>query len=161
MHVRFRDMDNADGLREQIERMVGFATDRFAGRLIEVQVVVADVNGPRGGTDKRCSICGVLEGGKSVTVEEQGADATAVVSRAVPALGQFHQTSFGTSPPGSPSGYEAGAIGKTGLMLDQSSWSASPASQSQSGSPIEGPDWAHDGSLCLGRGGDAPRPWRS
>ena len=74
-------MEDADGLREQIERKV--ATDRFAGRLIELQVVGSDVNALRGGADKRCSICGVLEGGKSVTVEEQGADATAVVSRAV------------------------------------------------------------------------------
>lgn len=83
VHVRLRDMEDADGLKAQIERKVGAGTDRFAERLIEIQVVVSDVNGPRGGADKRCSIRGVLEGGMSVTVEEQGADALAVVSRAV------------------------------------------------------------------------------
>lgn len=36
VHVRIRDMEDADGLKEQIERKVGFATDRFAGRLIEI-----------------------------------------------------------------------------------------------------------------------------
>jgi len=87
VNVRIRDVDNAGGLKEQIERKVGFATDRFAGRLIEIQVVVSDVNGPRGGSDKRCSIRGVLEGGRSVTVEEQGCNATTVVNRAVRRLG--------------------------------------------------------------------------
>lgn len=76
-------MEGADGLKEQIERTVGAGTVRFADRLIEIRVVVSDVNGPRGGADKCCSIRGVLEGGRSVTVAEQGTDAFAVVSRAV------------------------------------------------------------------------------
>jgi putative sigma-54 modulation protein len=87
VNVRIRDVANAGGLKEQIERKVGFATDRFAGRLIDVQVVVSDVNGPRGGPDKRCSIRGVLEGGRSVTVEDQGWNATTVVKRTVRRLG--------------------------------------------------------------------------
>lgn len=83
VNVRLRDMAEAEGLKAQIERKIGFATDRFAGRLVELQVVVLDTNGPRGGVDKRCSIRGVLEGGVSVAVEEQGSNATVVVNRAV------------------------------------------------------------------------------
>lgn len=83
VHVRFRDIENVDKLKAQIERKVGFATDRFAVRLVGIHVAVSDVNGPRGGVDKRCSIRGVLEGGRAITVEERGADAIAVVNRAV------------------------------------------------------------------------------
>lgn len=83
VNVRLRDLEDADALKAQIERKLRFATDRFAGRIVEIQVAVRDVNGPRGGSDKRCSIRGVLQGGRSVTVDEQGSDGMAVVNRAV------------------------------------------------------------------------------
>lgn len=82
LHIRIRDLEEADGLKELVERRIGFATDRFAGRIHELHVVVTDTNGPRGGVDKQCLIRGVLAGGKSVTVEEHGSDAITVVNRA-------------------------------------------------------------------------------
>lgn len=82
LHIRIRDLEDADGLKELVERRIGFATDRFAGRIHELHVVVTDTNGPRGGVDKQCLIRGVLAGGKSVTVEEHGSDAIQVVNRA-------------------------------------------------------------------------------
>ena len=42
--------------REQIERRISFAFDRFSDRIRHVDVVVYDENGPRGGPDKRCSV---------------------------------------------------------------------------------------------------------
>lgn len=83
LQVRIRDLEDTDGLKNLVERRIGFATDRFAGRIRELHVAVTDTNGPRGGVDKHCLIRGVLAGGKSVTVEEHGSNAITAVNRAV------------------------------------------------------------------------------
>lgn len=112
VNVRLKDMEDADRLREKIERKVGFATDRFTERLIEIHVTVSDINGPRGGIDKHCSIRGVLEGGRPITVEERGADAIAVVNRAVRRLSSsigrtLVRVRRGRAPVMEPSRFEA------------------------------------------------------
>jgi len=112
VNVRLRDMENVDELKAQIERKVGFATDRFAVRLVEIHVAVSDMNGPRGGVDKHCSIRGVLEGGRSITVEERGAHAIAVVNRAVRRLSNcvgrtLARVRRGRSPVMKPSPFDA------------------------------------------------------
>ena len=43
-------------LRQYVERAILFALGRFAERIQCVRVNIADVNGPRGGADKRCRI---------------------------------------------------------------------------------------------------------
>jgi len=43
-------------LREYVLRSLLFALGRFAHRIQRVRVSLADVNGPRGGEDKRCRI---------------------------------------------------------------------------------------------------------
>lgn len=84
--VRLRDMDDAAGLKELVEKKISFAIDRISPKIDELSVVVSDTNGPRGGVDKRCSIRGVLGGGQPVSVDEQGADARSAVNCAVKSL---------------------------------------------------------------------------
>lgn len=43
-------------LREHAERRLRFALGRFAPRLWRARLTFTDVNGPRGGIDKRCSL---------------------------------------------------------------------------------------------------------
>lgn len=43
-------------LREYIERRSRFALGRLADELLDVVVVLEDLNGPRGGVDKRCLV---------------------------------------------------------------------------------------------------------
>ena len=52
--IQSQDFSLSDQLREHIHRQVRFALSRFADRIQRVRVSVADVNGPRGGLDKRC-----------------------------------------------------------------------------------------------------------
>ena len=82
LQVRIRDLEDTEGLKNLVERRIGFATDRFAGRILELHVAVTDTNGPRGGVDKHCLIRGLLADGKSVTVEENGSNAVTAVNRA-------------------------------------------------------------------------------
>jgi ribosomal subunit interface protein len=54
--IKSQDFSLSDRLREHIHRQVRFALSRFSDRIQRVRVNVADVNGPRGGLDKRCRI---------------------------------------------------------------------------------------------------------
>lgn len=53
---RDEEAGDLDSLREQIERRVGFALSRFSDELSSVLVRLDDLNGPKGGVDKRCRV---------------------------------------------------------------------------------------------------------
>jgi putative sigma-54 modulation protein len=55
-----------------IKRRVRFALSRFAHRITRVAVRLVDINGPRGGVDKRCRVLIELQGNSPVLVETQG-----------------------------------------------------------------------------------------
>lgn len=50
------NVDVAPGLRDYVARRMRFAIGRFQDHIRWARVKVADVNGPRGGTDKRCVV---------------------------------------------------------------------------------------------------------
>jgi CBS domain-containing protein/ribosome-associated translation inhibitor RaiA len=60
--------------REYLRRKLGRRLGKFAPSIERVSVRIEDVNGPRGGLDKRCRIKVVLSGLPSVMVEEQRPD---------------------------------------------------------------------------------------
>lgn len=64
-------------------RRLEFALGRFAGRVRSLTVRLTDVNGPRGGLDKKCLIAVRLTRSRHVIViEDVDADHNVVVSRA-------------------------------------------------------------------------------
>jgi ribosome-associated translation inhibitor RaiA len=71
-----------DELRGHIERRLRSALGRFAARIDRLTVRLRDVNGPRGGVDKRCRIAATLIPRGLVIVEGQGDDPFALISRA-------------------------------------------------------------------------------
>src|SRR5437764_12885157 len=58
-------------LKRESERRLYFATDRFQTHIREIDVVLRDVNGPRGGVDKLCRITARLRHGGSLAIEEK------------------------------------------------------------------------------------------
>jgi ribosomal subunit interface protein len=64
-----KDIPLSQRLRGHIERRLSFALERFARRIIHVRVSVGDLNGPRGGIDKRCRVTVVLAPSTSVVIE--------------------------------------------------------------------------------------------
>lgn len=75
-------------VREHIERRLFFALGRFTARLRGVRVRLADVNGPRGGVDKRCTIQVLLPRVAPVIVEEVHEHAPAAVDLAADRAGR-------------------------------------------------------------------------
>ncbi len=72
------------GLREYIDRRLYFALGRFSTAIDNVSVRVGDVNGPRGGVDKRCRIVVKLRasGSNPIAVDDHDEDLHAAVARA-------------------------------------------------------------------------------
>jgi putative sigma-54 modulation protein len=84
-----------EALLEHIERRLRFALGRFAGRIAGVSARLSDVNGPRGGIDKRCRIAVALIPRGVVRVEAAGDDPFALTARAAKRAGRGVRRALG------------------------------------------------------------------
>jgi ribosome-associated translation inhibitor RaiA len=82
MMIHARKITLPQTLRDHVERRLSFALGRFGNRIDRVTVWLEDLNGPRGGVDKRCRIeaC-VLRSGR-LQVEVADAEIEPAVDRA-------------------------------------------------------------------------------
>jgi ribosomal subunit interface protein len=79
--IHGKDIPLTEHLRGHIQRRLGFALERFAARIRKVRVSVGDLNGPRGGVDKRCRVAIVLIPSKTIVIEERDSSLYAAVDR--------------------------------------------------------------------------------
>lgn len=56
IEVRFRGVDSSEALRAHTKHRIHVHLSRFGSDIESVQVRIEDVNGPKGGVDKRCKI---------------------------------------------------------------------------------------------------------
>ncbi len=80
------DFSATDALREESERRLQFATDRFKGEIDNIGILLEDVNGPRGGVDKLCRITTKLRRGRSLVIEESRASFETAITAAAKKL---------------------------------------------------------------------------
>jgi len=73
---------------EHVERRLGFALGRFGDRIGRATVHLADVNGPRGGEDKRCWVVVDILGRGRVVVEDTDCDVQVAIDRMADRVGQ-------------------------------------------------------------------------
>ena len=90
-----------DALQEYIVRRLSFAVRRFHHRIFRVTVRLADVNGPRGGVDSRCSIAADLSDGRRLFVHATAAWPFAAVTQAAGRLREAVRRSFRAGRPSS------------------------------------------------------------
>lgn len=88
LDIRGVKYELADELERHIERRLRSALGRFAGRIERVLVRIADVNGPRGGVDKRCRLTIALVPRGVVRLEDAGHDPYILVARVAKRAGQ-------------------------------------------------------------------------
>lgn len=79
-------VDEAD--RDYIRRKLGRKLGKFDSAVERVSVRIEDVNGPRGGLDKRCRIKITLRGMASVAVEQQHSALQAAIDGALDRAGR-------------------------------------------------------------------------
>ena len=80
--IQSRGFDLTEGLREHTERRLQFALNWASHDVRTVSVRLFDINGPRGGNDKRCRIQIPLSGGRDVVIEDTESDLYVAIDRA-------------------------------------------------------------------------------
>ncbi len=76
------------GLREHIERRVHFALNWADYHVRRISVRLSDLNGPRGGEDKRCHIQLTVPGAADVVIEDTESDLYVAIDRAAERAGR-------------------------------------------------------------------------
>lgn len=84
--VRGYGIEVSPGLGGLVERRLFFALSRFGGRVRAVSVRLVDLNGPRGGIDKKCTMSARLAPRGSVRAENRDSELPAAVDRAATRL---------------------------------------------------------------------------
>lgn len=82
MHVLTGNLPNSEAIDRHAHRRLMFALGRFAARVSAVRVRLGDINGPRGGIDKRCAVECDLGALGSVMIEETDTDLYTAIDRA-------------------------------------------------------------------------------
>jgi len=75
-------------LKRETERHLRFALSRFSPSIEQVGVRLIDVNGPRGGVDKRCRIVVTMKDADTIVVEAEDARMNAAISAAADRMGR-------------------------------------------------------------------------
>ena len=88
LEIHARHMKLSQARRDETAQRVATALDRFERKLRRVLVILEDVNGARGGADKRCRIRATGERG--FAVQSQATDTTllAAIDRAADGIGR-------------------------------------------------------------------------
>lgn len=89
IELRARGLTLTDELKEHADRRLHFALSRFSNRIRQVRVLFEDVNGPRGGDDKRCAVAVKLDVGEELRVEDQSGDLRFIVDHVADRVGRL------------------------------------------------------------------------
>lgn len=70
-----------DNVLNHIRLRIEHVLNRFAHYIRRGRIVLSDVNGPKGGADKRCVVQLRLRGAPDIIIEETGVDLLSVIGR--------------------------------------------------------------------------------
>ncbi|MBK1679797.1 HPF/RaiA family ribosome-associated protein [Rhodocyclus tenuis] len=86
MHAQGFPLSNE--VRDHISRRLAYALNHGLDKVSRVVVRLADVNGPRGGVDKECSIEVRLKGAPAIVIEDTQAELLVAIDRATERAGR-------------------------------------------------------------------------
>jgi len=86
--IQTRSFEMTEAIRSHSRRRLRFALSSYDDRIQRVVVRLSDINGPRGGADKRCHLQLVLPGLPDVVVEDIEADLYLAIDRAADRAGR-------------------------------------------------------------------------
>ncbi len=88
IQIHAQDFNLTEGLREHVARRLAYALNHGLDSISKIVVRLSDVNGPRGGVDKRCGIEIRLKGSTAVAIEDTEADLYVAIDRAAERAGR-------------------------------------------------------------------------
>lgn len=77
--MRAKKIQLTEEVKDSIQRRVYFSLGRFSNCIRDIKIMLADVNGPRGGVDKSCHVNVRLKPCGEVYMEDQSEDLKAVI----------------------------------------------------------------------------------
>lgn len=83
IEIRGKGIEMTERLRDHTERCLNFGLDWVQQDVERVVITLSDINGPRGGNDKRCQLRIPLPRMRDVVIEEIAHDLQFAVTRAV------------------------------------------------------------------------------
>jgi ribosomal subunit interface protein len=86
--IQTRNFTLTRALRNHVERRLGFALSSRDDHILRITVLLSDINGPRGGSDKCCHIQVVLPYLPDVVIEDTEVDLYAAIDRAADRAGR-------------------------------------------------------------------------
>ena len=86
--IHSRGFPMTDAIEDHVHKRLGFTLARGGNRIGRVVVRLSDLNGPRGGIDKRCRIEIRLGGLPAVVVEDVQSDLYTAIDRATGRAGR-------------------------------------------------------------------------
>ncbi len=86
--IQFRGIDISQAVRDYAARRAHFTLGRMGAQIRRVSICLVDINGPKGGTDKSCTIQLALQHSASVVVEALGSDLYEVLDRSLARAGR-------------------------------------------------------------------------
>ena len=81
--IRARSFPLTDAIRAYVARRLAFALSARDARIDSVVATLSDVNGPRGGRDKRCRLRVLMPGHPDVVIEDTEADLYKAIGQAI------------------------------------------------------------------------------
>ncbi len=88
LQIRSDDFDLTEGLHDHIVKRLAYALNHGRNMVSRIVVRLSDVNGPRGGVDKRCGIEVRLKGASAIAIEDTQADLYLAIDRAAERIGR-------------------------------------------------------------------------
>ncbi|HUX63481.1 HPF/RaiA family ribosome-associated protein [Sulfuricella sp.] len=82
IHIQSQGFTLTDALRDHAEYRLRFGLTHASDHIRRVEMRLSDINGPRGGADKRCSIVVALESLPDVVIEDVESDLYVAIDRA-------------------------------------------------------------------------------
>ena len=83
LQIAVRGMRVFPSVMKSLERKAQQAFDRFEQSLADVRMMLQDVNGPKGGTDKLCRVMVAVPHGRDIIVETRGDNILSVAAEAI------------------------------------------------------------------------------
>jgi len=86
--IQARDFTLTNALRSHIERRLRLALTQHDDHIQRVSVRLSDINGPRGGADKRCHILVSLKQVSDIAIKDTAIDLYDAINRAARRVGR-------------------------------------------------------------------------
>ena len=88
IQIHADDFDLTEGLRDHVAKRLAYALNHTRDIVVRIVVRLSDVNGPRGGVDKRCGIEVRLKGASAIAIDDTQADLYVAIDRAAERTGR-------------------------------------------------------------------------